>query len=250
MANLVFDLTGIRPKFVSAGHAPTGAYAFTIDSAELRQNEGNEGMNIDVMLALTDGSNPDGVGTSQRVIVFAPNAVRPPKPGPNADKQEKDAHRMDADNRAKFLAFLVAINFPLDKLTATPGVKLDIENKLPGRSGHIYLEPAPDRDSRAKQEWMTPEQYASYVSGKFKIAPRQPKPVGSDARRGGKSSEGAAADIADDLDELDAKADTKVDTKAAGKTAGKAPEKEATNGVKPTGKGAGAAAGNLDDLEM
>lgn len=246
MANLVFDLTGIRPKFVSAGHAPTGAYAFTIDSAELRQNEGNEGFNIDVMLALTDGSNPDGVGTSQRVIVFAPNTVRPPKPGPNADKQEKDAYRMDADNRAKFLAFLVAINFPLDKLTARPGVELNIEGKLPGRSGHIYLEPAPDRDSRAKQEWMTAEQYASYVSGKFKIAPRQPKPAGSDARRGGKSSEGAAADIADDLDELDAKPDTKT----AGKTAGKAAEKEATNGVKPTGKGGGASAGNLDDLEM
>ena len=230
MAKLTIDLTESRPRFVSTGTAPTGGYKFRIDAAELRDNENNDGKNVLLTVELVEGSNPDGVGQQQQMTIFPASAEKPTKPGDNASDADKKAFRMAVDNNNKFLGFLVSIGLPEEKLRAKK-VAIETDNWI-GKEGYVYIEPAPDRDSRPRFDMMSPKQYADIVAGKLKINPRQPKEGGEGGgSRGGSRAAGkggGAADIADDLDNIDAGAGTKAaDTTKNGKSAGAAKAKAA-----------------------
>ena len=202
MAVLSLDLTEAKPRFLSQGSAPPGGYKVRVLSAELRDNERSDGQNILCVVELLAGSNKDGVGMQQNVVLFPPSAPFPAKPDKDADKKVKDAYQMAVNSRDRFVGALVSLGLPQEKVVGKK-ITIDTDKHLVNKEGYLYIEAPAENEANGRQDWMTAKQYEDILSGKMKIAPRTPRK--SDGKGDGKAGGGGgkASDIKDDLDDLD-----------------------------------------------
>lgn len=241
MAVLSLDLTEAKPRFLSQGSAPTGGYKVRVLSAELRENERSDGQNILCVVELIAGSNKDGVGMQQNVVLFPPHNPFPPKPDKDADKKVKDAYQMAVNGRDRFVGALLSLGLPQDKVVGKK-INIDTDKHLVTKEGYLYIEAPAENESNGRQDWMTQKQYEDILAGKLKIAPRAARK--GDGKGDGKGSGGGGkgADIKDDLDDLD-------NDKGA-KDGGSAAKGGSTSSASSSASSSGAKAAPVDDLDL